>query len=275
MNTQQDQRRLRQTRPTVEDLDSRIAPAVVSAVTLAAEIRVESHQVNRWESQLANSRPGSREHNFLSKHIARTEGRMAVQEARLARIDAPQPMVAASAMAVAVQPADEPLEPIQKPRPRDPWPPIHPFDASPTSSVSTITTASSTGSDPTTPAATTGSDPTTPAATTLPANVSQTLGVIYAAYQSDPSDFPADIPATDGANRVQIQGTSVGISLKDSNTGDFNTFVASLQSAGMQITDSSAQYGVVDGFLPVAQLPSVASLPDAPAVVPLFQPTFN
>ena len=63
--------------------------------------------------------------------------------------------------------------------------------------------------------------------------------------------------------------------MQDSNPADFNTFVATLQSAGMQITDSSAQYGVVDGFLPVAQLPSVASLSDAPAVMPLYQPTFH
>lgn len=105
--------------------------------------------------------------------------------------------------------------------------------------------------------------------------MSQTLGVIYAAYEANPSDFPANIPATNGANRVQIQGTSVGIDIRDNNTADFNTFLAELQSAGMQITDSSAQYGVVDGFLPVAQLPAVASLPDAPSVAPLYQPSLK
>ena len=39
----------------------------------------------------------------------------------------------------------------------------------------------------------------------------------------------------------------------------------------MQITASSEQYGIVVGFVPVAQLPAVAALPDAPSVTPLFQ----
>ncbi len=101
--------------------------------------------------------------------------------------------------------------------------------------------------------------------------MSPALAVIYAAYEADPSDFPADIPVTDGATLVQIQGTSVGITVKDSNPADFNTLVTALQSAGMQITDSSATYGLVEGFLPVAQLPTVAALSDAPSVAPLYQ----
>ena len=283
MNTHQDQRQLRQTRPTVEDLDSRIAPAATSAATLAAELRVESRQVSRWEASLATARPGSREQIFLTNHIARTEGRLAVQEARLAlefkrrKPDGLRRSAVTPSELDQCYPADEPREPRRSGgHPIDAWPPFYPFGPSSTShaitspSVSTIANAS-----PIASTSSTTTDPTTPAATSLPANVSQTLGVIYAAYQANPSDFPADIPATNGANRVEMQGTSVGITLHDSNAGDFNTFVAALQSAGMQITDSSAQYGVVDGFLPVAQLPAVASLPDAPAVMPLYQPSLK
>ncbi len=198
---------------------------------------------------------------------------MAVQEARLARVQTPQPTVAASAMPAAVQPASQPTEPTHTGHPIDAWPPFYPFGPPTTSNVANAFTTGSnptSGSDPTA-----ASDPTSPVASPLPANVSQTLGVIYAAYQADPSGFPADIPTTNDANRVQIQGTSVGISVRDNNPADFSTLVAALQSDGMQITDSSAQDGVVDGFLPVAQLPAVASLPNAPALVPQFQPNLN
>jgi hypothetical protein len=251
MNTLVNQRRVRKTQPTLEDLDLRIAPATISAgANLAAQLKVESRQVGRWEVSLASASPGSREQTFLVRHIARTEGRMAVQEARLARIES------AHAMAVA-DPA-----PV---RPRHPVPPLEPFNygtvqsSSPSSSGSTATATGSTSTS----------------TTTLPVNVSPSLGVIYAAYEADPSDFPADIPATDGATLVQIQGTSVGISVQDSNPADFNTLVTALQNAGMQITDSSASYGIVEGFLPVAQLPTVAALADAPSVTPLYQPTLR
>ena len=102
-----------------------------------------------------------------------------------------------------------------------------------------------------------------------------TLDVIYDAYEADGSDFPTNLPATNGANRVVIQGTSVGIQVQDSNPANFNTLLSNLQSAGMQITDSSAQNGLVVGLLPIAQLPTVAALSDAPSVTPQFEPTLN
>jgi hypothetical protein len=291
MNTLVNQRRVRKTQPTLEDLDLRIAPATISAgANLAAQLKVESRQVGRWEVSLASASPGSREQTFLVRHIARTEGRMAVQEARLARIESAHAMAVADPAPVRPRHPVPPLEPfnygtvqssspsssspqtssgtadpVAPVRPGHPIPPLEPFSygtvqsSSPSSSGSTATATGSTSTS----------------TTTLPVNVSPSLGVIYAAYEADPSDFPADIPATDGATLVQIQGTSVGISVQDSNPADFNTLVTALQNAGMQITDSSASYGIVEGFLPVAQLPTVAALADAPSVTPLYQPTLR
>jgi hypothetical protein len=111
--------------------------------------------------------------------------------------------------------------------------------------------------------------------TGLPANVSQTLDVIYSAYEQNPGGFPANVPTTDGANMVVIQGTSVGIQVQDSNPAQFDTLLTDLQNAGMQVTLSSAQYGTVVGMLPISQLPAVGQLPEVTSVTPLFRPTLN
>lgn len=111
--------------------------------------------------------------------------------------------------------------------------------------------------------------------TSLPPNVSQTLDVIYDAYEQDPGGFPADLPATNGANLVVIQGTSVGIQVHDNNPAEFATLLTDLQNAGMQVTIASAQYGTVVGMLPVSQLPAVAELPEVLSLAPLYRPTFK
>ena len=47
--------------------------------------------------------------------------------------------------------------------------------------------------------------------------------------------------------------------------------MSELQGAGMQITTSSATYGLVVGMLPIAQLPAVAASADASSVTPQFR----
>jgi hypothetical protein len=74
---------------------------------------------------------------------------------------------------------------------------------------------------------------------------------------------------------VVIQGTNVGIQVQDNNPGDFSAPMAELQTAGMQITSSSATYGLIVGMLPIAQLPALAALPQAPSVTPLMQPILS
>ena len=127
----------------------------------------------------------------------------------------------------------------------------------------------------TSPASQSTGTTTSGSTTTLPANVSQTLNVIYNAFEQDPSAFPTSLPTTNGANLVEIQGTNVGIQVHDGNPADFNTLVSSLQSAGLQITISNAQSGTVAGFLPIAQLPTIAALSDAPSIAPLDQPSLK
>ena len=294
MNSLKTHRRLRKSLPALENLDQRITPSAMPAAALAAELRVETRQVGHWEAALANSQTATRD-QMLTNHITRTEGRMANQEARLAQIDA------GSSGQVALSPT-----------PTSNQPPFHGiivtapvtigfgFPSAMTSSSSQQPSSSSmpvSGNQPpfhgiivtapvtigfgvpsaNTPPASQSSGTTTNAASqaTLPANVSATLGVIYDAYLQNGSSPPATIPATDGANTVVIQGSNVGIQVQDSNPANFNTLVSALQSAGMQITLSSAQYGLVVGLLPIAQLPTVGALPDAPSVTPLFVPAMS
>jgi hypothetical protein len=102
--------------------------------------------------------------------------------------------------------------------------------------------------------------------------VAQQLVTIYQAYIQDPSNFHGVSSSTDGAQLVVVQGNNVGIDVHTNNPGDFAAVMTELQSAGMQITASDAAHGLIDGLLPIAQLPTVANLPQAPSVNPLWIP---
>jgi len=117
--------------------------------------------------------------------------------------------------------------------------------------------------------------PKTGSQDSLPANVSQTLDVIYNAYVTNPGGFPANVTSTDGANLVVIQGSNVGIQVHDGDPADFNGLLTELQSAGMQVTVSSAQSGTIVGMLPIAQLPAVATLHQTPSITPEFHPSLK
>jgi hypothetical protein len=256
--------------PCLENLDMRIAPtAMATAAALANALKVETRQIARWETALATATPGSHHQQVLLNHIARTEHRMGVQEARLARIQA-----RALARAQASSPfrmADPPPTPVQR------TPAVMPLEPTAPASLAVSSAASSVAiSDaPTVTTSTTlsgGGGTDSGSTSSLPPNASKTLDVIYDAYTQDPSGFPANLPATNGANLVVIQGSNVGIQVHDNNPADFNTLVSELQADGMQINSSSATYGLVVGLLPIAQLPAVAALPGAPSVNPIFQP---
>src|SRR5262249_33157601 len=89
MNAVQTYRRRTRTQPCLEHLDMRIAPTVASTTAaLAAALQIEARQVARWETALATATPGSHHQQVLLNHISRTEQRMGLQEARLARIEA-------------------------------------------------------------------------------------------------------------------------------------------------------------------------------------------
>jgi hypothetical protein len=247
----------------LEHLDMRIAPtAMATAAALSAELRVEARHVARADAALARAAPGGRDQQLLLNHVAQTEQRMGAQEVRLARIEARmQPRIQSSPMfRVKGQP------PTKNP----PSPVIQPYVVATHTAPSNVLLRmppSASGSSTSLPPSASSSS------TSLPPSVSAVLDVI--AYTSNPSDFPANVPATGGANRVVIQGTNVGIQVHDNNPSDFNNLVSALEAAGMQITSSSSTNGLVVGMLPCTQLPTVAGLSEVQSITALYRPTLN
>jgi len=264
-------RKSRKTQLALEVLDLRIAPATVPmAAVLAAEVRIETRHVQKWETSLASAVPGSQHEKTLMHRIAGEERLIGRQEVRLGHMEA---------RAAVVVPASNFFNPNVQPSSAT----TNFSVASPINTTATATSSSSTTTTPISDATATGSQtgqgsPTTTdtnSASTLPANVSVTLDAIYNAYTQDPSSFPANIASLDGASMVVIQGSNVGIQVHDGNPADFNGLLTELQNDGLQVTISSAQYGMIVGLLPIAQLPTVASLSQAPSITPELNPVLQ
>jgi hypothetical protein len=105
----------------------------------------------------------------------------------------------------------------------------------------------------------------------LPANVAAALQTLYQETQSsnydggDSDDFTAP-----SDKLLQISGSNVAVSLKIGSGTDFNTALSQLQSDGMQISTSSSAYDLIEGMLPIAELPAAAQI--AASVTPASPP---
>ena len=67
-------------------------------------------------------------------------------------------------------------------------------------------------------------------------------------------------------------GGMVGIDTNWNGSGDFNAYITGMKNLGMQVTATSATYGIVEGFLPVSQLPTVAADPQTLSLHPIYTP---
>ncbi len=105
----------------------------------------------------------------------------------------------------------------------------------------------------------------------LPASVAAALQDLYEEYEGRVGGG-SFTPGESSDRLLVINGTSVGVAIKASSSADFNTLVSQLQSDGMQVSSSSATYGLVDGMLPIANLGTVAQLSGAASVTPMSPP---
>jgi len=258
MNALCKQRRQRNSQPILESLDSRIVLSTIQP-TVGAEVR----------AGVAIMQLQQRPEKLVEQRIERHEKAIERHELRLARLEARfrahHPASAAVTTGVQVGTSAPLMVSLNNFGTSSFSAPA--VSSTPSSNPSTVMFNSSGGLPSSTAGAATGST-----SQPLPPNASVTLDAIYAAFQQDPSDFPANLPTANGADLVVIQGDNVGIQVHDGNPSDFNTLVTELQNAGMQITTSSATYGVVAGLLPIAELPSVAALPQTPSMTALMQP---
>ena len=103
------------------------------------------------------------------------------------------------------------------------------------------------------------------------ANMGQDLIGVYQTFlhsSGDVSQLPAKFPL------LQFKGNSVFVGV-NSGGGDFQQFTSSLTNMGMQITASSAYYGLDEGYMPITQLPTVAQSPLTMSGHPIYKPVLS
>jgi len=260
-------RRDRRTQRTVkfnlESLDDRIVPSAMGAgAAVAGHAHAHAHAAER--AHLIQQRHEAR----LARHEARLAAREARHEARMA---------AHAARHAATMPPVTVI-PIMN-------------SNSLASTNSGVTSAMATGTT-TTPSATTSFFPlpfqtTNPTSTTgttmpsnstggsttpLPPNVGSQLQSLYQQFVNSGSsgDFtPTGLPG------IVISGSNVGINVHTSDPANFNAILAQLQSDGMQVTNSSPTYGLIEGMLPIAQLPTVAQISSDLSITAQVHPTLK
>ena len=96
--------------------------------------------------------------------------------------------------------------------------------------------------------------------------MSAALQSLYSQYESYESSGGSGTFTPTGVGSIELSGNDVGINFQISNTANFNTVLAQLQSDGLQVTTDSAAYGIIDGMLPIADLPAVAQISSTASV---------
>jgi len=265
LNTlRRDRRTRRQASFTLETLDDRLVLSAAAAGTVA---------------EAAGTRAAIMEHRHevrVARHEAKLARAEAKHEAKLARMEARAAMVApvsitasgsaagsASAHATGASASGSATSTASPTALSTTSSDLNPTTHVPNNSGSTMSTGTGTSTG-------TGSGSSSPGP--LSANVAAALQSLYQEFQNAGGDnsFSPSLP-TD--NMLEISGNSVGVDLKMSSSGDFSTFLSQLQSDGLQVTNSSATYGLVEGMLPISDLPTIAQA--ATSVTPMSPPTIQ
>jgi len=109
---------------------------------------------------------------------------------------------------------------------------------------------------------------------TVVAKGGQVLGSIYQQFASYQQAGAKGAFTPTLARQVYINGTSIKVDIRF-GAGDFNTLVSQLKGAGMQVTSVSPQLRVVEGFLSIANLPTVAANSHVTSLSPSFRPVLG
>ncbi len=243
-----DQRRkLRKIGSAIELLEGRLVP---STMGMSAPTGVAVHPQVHAMSEARQAAIAAREEAIAQRKeiraerlAARREHMLLVREARLNHTTVANIMMANG---------------------MSPSPPVTMTASGTSQSAPVITSASPI--TPGSPPASTGTSTTsaTTTTTTMP-NAGAQLNGLYQTFEQ-----------TGGTGNygvyIQIQGSNVGVSVVAKNGVNFNNFMTELTNLGMQIQASSATYGDVTGFVPIANLPSISQLNDTLALSPLYKP---
>lgn len=99
------------------------------------------------------------------------------------------------------------------------------------------------------------------------ANAGADLIKVYQSFQNSGGNGGQVAAAYPG---IMITGNSVGVDIKA--TGNFNNFVTTMQSVGMQVTAKDSARSIVEGFLPISALLTVSTSTQTVGVSPIYRP---
>ena len=104
------------------------------------------------------------------------------------------------------------------------------------------------------------------------ANEGQTLVDLYQSFLKTTGSI-SSLESQTQFDLLQFKGNSVFLDVKV--TGTFSTAVTSLKDLGMQVTTTGGGYDLVDGWLPISELPALAELPQTSSVDPIYKPVLS
>jgi len=98
------------------------------------------------------------------------------------------------------------------------------------------------------------------------AKAGQALVTLFAEYQQQQGSTTF---TSSEAGLLLIQGTNVGVDIHVNGAG-IDAFANQLTSLGMQVTTKDPDHGIIDGFLPISQLLTVAQDPQTASLSPIM-----
>lgn len=252
--TRRDQRTRRQALFTLETLDDRMVLSAAAAGAAAeaagaasshAAIVAQPHEAQVAQHDAKLARHEAKEARIDARHAARLAARAATAPTLSASVAIPLTPTASAATASTTTASTASTT--------APGGTSATFTTSPAASVSAATPTP-------TPSSTSTSSPGP-----LPANVAAPLQALYTEYVQAGTSFTPSQPSD---KLLQISGDDVEVSLKIASSADFDTALSQLQSDGMQVNNSSASYLLIDGMLPISELPAAAQIASSVNAVP-------
>jgi hypothetical protein len=74
-----------------------------------------------------------------------------------------------------------------------------------------------------------------------------------------------------GASQVVMAGDAVGVNISTS-AANYATMLSNMEQLGMYVTATAPQDGIIEGFIPIAQLPAVAANTGLTGLSPVYKP---
>jgi hypothetical protein len=107
---------------------------------------------------------------------------------------------------------------------------------------------------------------------TLPTNVGWRLQSLNLQYQAFVNAGGEGTFSPTGVEGMQINGTHVRVKVSTIDVRQFPRILAELERDGLRVTQSSPLDGVIDGKLPIGQIPAVAKISPMVTIKPLLEP---